>query len=363
MPKISPLAEHHRKKNAEFAEEDGWLIALHFGDPVHEYRAVRSQVGLLDLCHHSHLRLTGPDRVSYLQGMVTNDVKALTPGSGVYAALLDVNGKILADLRVFCTEDSFSVELLEPLKEKALAHLNRYLIADDVEISDLTGLYGMISLQGPKARPLLRDIVASEQIPPLMNSHGALQIADREARIVRSTHTGEEGFDLIIPIQDLTPVIESIEKAGKVFSLCWVGARAQEMLRVEAGIPRYGIDMDEDNLLLETGLDQAVSFEKGCYLGQEVVERIHSRGHVNRKLAGMVLEGKTAASRGDKITSGEKEIGRVTSSIFSPHSKSPIALGYVHRDYLQPGTRVFIERDGELVPGMISSVPFYRSSS
>ena len=363
MAKSTPLVEIQRANGAELCEESGWILASHFGAPLEEYQAVRSGVAILDMCHYTALHLTGPDRVSYLQGMVSNDVKGLTPGTGLYAAVLDVNGKILADLRVLCTEASFMLLLWEPLKQKVITHLNRYLVADDVEIRDDDGRCGMISLQGPKARSLLGAVALANELPSQMHSHRLLRIGEREIRVIRSTHTGEEGFDLLTEIQDLTPVVEEMEKAGAGFSLRWAGLHAQELLRVEAGLPRYGIDMNEETLLLETGLDHAVSFHKGCYLGQEVVERVRSRGHVNRKLTGMVLEGKSTASRGDKIRSEEKEIGRVTSSIFSPHSKSPIALGYVHRDYLAPGTRVFIERDEKLVPGMISSLPFYRPSS
>ena len=362
MAKSTPLVEIQRANGAELCEESGWILASHFGAPLEEYQAVRSGVAILDMCHYTALHLTGPDRVSYLQGMVSNDVKGLTPGTGLYAAVLDVNGKILADLRVLCTEASFMLLLWEPLKQKVITHLNRYLVADDVEIRDDDGRCGMISLQGPKARSLLGAVALANELPSQMHSHRLLRIGEREIRVIRSTHTGEEGFDLLMKIQDLAPVAKEIEKAGVAFSLRWAGLHAQEVLRVEAGLPRYGVDMDEDTLFLETGLDHAVSFHKGCYLGQEVVERIRSRGHVNRKLVGIVLEGENAACHGDKISSEGKEIGKVTSSVVSPALKRPIALGYVHHDYLQPGTRISIERNGELLAVAIAPLPFYPTS-
>ena len=362
MAKSTPLVEIHRAHGAELVEESGWILASHFGARLEEYEAVRSRVGLLDLCHYAALHLTGPDRVSYLQGMVTNDVKTLAPGAGLYAAILDVTGKILADLRVLCTEASFMLVLWEPLKQKVVTHLNRYLVADDVEIGDSNGRYGMLSIQGPKARPLLRQLAPAEELPPRMHGHRLLRIGEREVRVIRSTHTGEEGFDLLMEIGCLAPVVGQLEKAGAAFSLRWVGLRAQEILRVEAGLPRYGIDMDEENLILETALEQAISFQKGCYLGQEVVERIRSRGHVNRRLVGMALEGERAVIRGDKVKSGDKEIGRVTSSVVSPALKRPIALSYAHRDYWQPGTKISVERNGDLVAGAIAPLPFYTPS-
>jgi len=359
MSKQSPLTGLHRSNGAEFAEQDGWLLPLHFGDSCREYQAVRTAAGLLDLCHRCLLRLSGPDRVSFLQGMVSNDVKGLAPGEGTYAAFLDIQGKILADARVFCAEEFFLVDLWESRREKILAHLNRYLIADDVEIADWTDQRGILSLQGPKASRLIAELLQGDQIPPRALGHRASQIAGAEVSLIRSTHTGEEGCDLLIETKDLLPVALRIAELGKKLSLGWIGTKALEVLRIESGIPRYGIDMDENNLLLETGLEQAVSFDKGCYLGQEVIERIHSRGHINRRLGGMVLEGDVPAERGDAVRAGEKEIGKVTSSAFSPVRKAVLALGYVHRDYLKAGTPVTVEVQGKNVPAVISSLPFY----
>jgi len=353
----------HRARGAELVEQDGWILPARFGAPLEEYEAVRSAVGLLDMCDYTALSVTGPDRVSYLQGMVSNDVKKLAPGSGVYAAVLDVNGKILADLRVLCAEESFIILLKESLKEKVIAQLNRYLVADDVEISDTAGRYGMISLQGPHALLLLSAVAPHQDSPVHRVDHRLLRIAEREVRAIRATHTGEEGFDLLMEVGDLAPVVGEIERAGTALALRWTGLQAQEILRVEAGLPRYGIDMDEDNLLLETGLNQSVSFNKGCYIGQEVIERVRSLGHVNRKLAGIALNGENPAQRGDKIHSEGKEIGRVTSSVFSPKIGRPIALGYVHRDYLETGTTVSIERNEERIAGIITALPFVFSTS
>lgn len=361
MPKQSPLKHLYRAAAAECTEENGWILPLHFGDPLQEYQSVRTQVGLLDLCHRGLLRLTGPDRISFLQGMVSNDVKSLNPRDGIYAAFLDIHGKILADVRIFSMDDSLLLDLWEPLKDKILAHLNRYLIADEVEIADLTGQYSTLSPQGPKARPLLEELFQHQQFPARELEHRPFRVGDTDLFIVRATHTGEEGYDLLLPIKDLLPTGSRIQEIGKKFSLQWVGTQAQEILRIEAGIPRYGMDMNEDNLLLETGLDQAVNFHKGCYLGQEVVERVRSRGHVNRKLVGMLLEGETAADRGSPIYAGEKEIGKVTSSVSSPASKRPLAFGYVHRDYVQPATAVTIRSNARVIPALVSALPFYRS--
>lgn len=361
MAQESPLAARHRANGAEFIEEDSRILPLHFGSPLREYESVRSHVGILDLCYRSLLRFRGSDRASYLQGMVSNDVKALAPGSGVRAAVLDVNGKILSDLRVFCEKDSFLIDLWEFRRAKILAHLNHYLVAEDVELDDLTGRYGILSLQGPRTRLLLNRVLLPQELPPEMHGHRPARIGKAEVRVVRSTHTGEDGVDLFLEAEGLPEVVSRLEEAGRSLSLRWVGCQALDLLRLEAGTPRYGVDMDEGNLLLETGLDDAVSFQKGCYLGQEVIERIHSRGHVNKKLTGLILAGETAAHRGDPIYSSDQEIGKITSSRLSPMLKRPIALGYVHRDYLAPGTEVSVRHEGKSIRARISSLPFYRS--
>lgn len=363
MAKPTLLSERHRSRGAALVEDDGWLLPAHFGAPADEYEAVRSAVGVLDLCNYAALRLTGPDRVSYLQGMVTNDVKPLAPGDGVAAAITDVNGKILADLRVLCTEDSFVLVLRESLKQKAIDHLNRYLVADDVEIADEGARYGMVSVQGPHAL-LLLNAAAPRQDPPVrMYAHRVLAIAQRQVRAIRTTHTGEDGYDLLADSGDLAPVVDELERAGAPLALRWAGLDALEILRVEAGLPKYGVDMDETNLLLETGLDQAVSFHKGCYLGQEVIERVHSRGHVNKKLAGIFLDGNAAAKRGDKIFAAEKEIGAVTSSVVSPKLNRAIALGYIHRDYWEPGAAVSVATGATARHGVVAALPFVYATS
>jgi folate-binding protein YgfZ len=363
VAKESPLAEIHRSNGAEFAEENGWLLPARFGDPMQEYQGVRSHVGLLDFCHRGILRFTGPDRVSFLQGMVSNDVKKLSAGEGIAAAVLNIQGKILADCRVLCTQDSLLVDLWEFLKDKIAAHLDRYLIADEVEIADLSGELGILCLQGPMSGSLLKEFLEQAEIPAAEHSHRTFSIQGTEVRVIRSSYTGEEGYDLMIKRHDLSSILPRLRQLGGKFGARWVGSQALEILRVEAGIPWYGSDMTEDNLLLEAGLERAVSFQKGCYLGQEVVERIRSRGHVNKRLAGIVLDGDSSAATDDPVHADHKEIGRITTSVFSPFLKRHVALGYIHRDYLGPETPVSVKHDSELVKARIAALPFYERQS
>jgi folate-binding protein YgfZ len=360
MAKQSLLSAFHRSNGAQFVERDGWLLPHYFSDTAAEYAAVRSAVGFIDLGHRGLLQLTGADRGSFLQGMVSNDVKALKPGAGQYATVLNQQGKVLADVHVLCSDNSFYLDLWEVTKDKISEHLNRYLVADEVEIADRTDEYGIISLQGPRAEDCLRRIVGQSDLPGVSMAHRMVKIDDAQVCVVCATSTGETGFDLIIPRSHLKNTAQKLTEAGKEFSGAWIGEEAHNILRIEAGIPRYGIDFTEDNLLLEVGLDQAVSFTKGCYLGQEVVERIRSRGHVNKKLVGLIFDGREPASRGD-VLSADKPVGTITSSVFSPALSKPIALGYVHKDYWSSDTSLSVSHDGGSLDAKVAALPFVRT--
>jgi folate-binding protein YgfZ len=353
----------HQASGAVLADYDGWRLPRHFGNPTAEYESIRRAVGLLDFSNRAILEFTGTDRLSYLQGLISNDLRALSSGEGIYAAFLSQQGKVLGDCRVLATDDRFILDIWEPLKPKILDHLNRYLVADEVEINDLTHRYAMFSIQGPNCEALLGTFVAKDQQPKQPVDHSLAEIGGIEVRICRYSHTGEDGFDLMIPIDSIESMARQFTTAGSAYSAEWVGEEAYEILRIEAGIPRYGVDITEDNLILETGLDHAVSFNKGCYLGQEVVERIRSRGHVNKNLTGLVISGEKPPVVGSKILLAEKEIGTITSSVYSPALSSPIALGYVHRDHRLPGAGLLIRHGHEIFNATVASLPFIDSGS
>jgi folate-binding protein YgfZ len=177
--------------------------------------------------------------------------------------------------------------------------------------------------------------------------------------LVRADHSGEDGFDLIVQNAQLEAVAQGLKQLGA----SWVGARAQNILRVEAGIPRYGVDFNEENLLLEVGLENSYSYTKGCYLGQEVVERIRSRGHVNKKLCGLLLDGNTPANGGDAIFAGDNDVGKITSSVASLALNRPIALGYIHKDSCSPGTRLTVRQGVNSIAATVSPLPFIDPSA
>lgn len=360
MVKQSVLSAFHQSNGAKFVERDGWLLPAHFGNSGQEYTAVRSAVGLMDLSYRGLLQFTGPDRLSFLQGMLSNDLRVLKPFTGQYATLLSQQGKVIADVRVLCALNSFYLDFLENLKEKILAHLNRYLVADEVEIADRSTEYATLSIQGRQSEALLRKLIGQAPLPADSLQHAMVNIDATAICAVYASHTGEIGFDLIVPVAKLPVIAQQLTESGKQFSAAWIGEEAQNILRIEAGIARYGVDFTEDNLLLEVGLDDAVSFNKGCYLGQEVVERIRSRGHVNKKLIGLCLEGQDAASPRDVILFGGKPVGTITSSVHSPALGKPIALGYVNKECWNPDTSLTVNHNGISIGAEVTSLPFVR---
>jgi aminomethyltransferase len=361
MAKQSSLTDFHKGNGAIFSERDGWLLPIHFGNPAAEYTAVRSTCGFIDLSHRGLLQLTGPDRLSFLQGMLSNDLNLLKPFEGQYATLLTQQGKVIADVRVLCSLNSFYLDFWENLKDRVIEHLNRYLVADEVEIADRSDEYATLSVQGSQSEALLQKLFGTTALPAKLMHHAMVDVDGTAICVVRASHTGEPGFDLIAPKSNMRDLVERLTEIGKPISAAWVGEEALNILRVEAGIPRYGVDFTEDNLLLEVGIEDAYSYTKGCYLGQEVVERIRSRGHVNRKLCGLLIEGSQPAESGAPLYAAEKEVGQITSSVVSPRLRRVIALGYVHKDFWQPATELAIHRDGSKAGATVTAVPFITS--
>ncbi len=225
-------------------------------------------------------------------------------------------------------------------------------------IADWSSRYSILSAQGAKAGDFIGELLRQNDLPAKTLEHRACQFKSFPVLAVRRSHTGEEGYDLLVEQKDLPTLTAGCEEVAERHSARWIGLQAQEILRVESGIPRYGVDMTEENLLLETGLDDAVNFHKGCYLGQEVVERIRARGHVNRKLTGLVLAGETLPDRHAPVHANGKEIGMITSRVISPARKCPLALAYLQRDFLAPGTRVSILDQGAPRGAEVSALPF-----
>ncbi len=350
----SPLADDHLSQGASLGPYRGVVVPARFSDPKLEHQAVRHAAGLFDFSFRAKLALKGEDRGRFLQGMVTNDVEKLKPGQGTYAMLLDAHGHILADARIYRAEDRFLLDTDADLRDKVMKIFEHYIIMDEVEQEPLA-LFAL-ALQGPRARPLLEKTLHIG-LPAMSEfDHFATNCVGVPVRVVRATSTGEEGYEVWTSAQGMMDVWGAACAQAPANELLPGGTEALETLRIEAGMPRYGEDFDEDTLALETGLLNAMSFTKGCYVGQEVVERTRSRGHVNWKLVGLWVGSASAPPSGEKLFSEGKEAGEVTSACVSPSLARTIALGYVRREVSEPGSEVTLASG----PGAeVTALPFY----
>ena len=329
--------------------------------PAAEYDAVRGGVGagLFDLSARGRIEVAGAEAVQFLNGLVTNDVKALAPGAWMYAALPNVQGRLLALARVLrpTAAEAFLFETEAATRERVHQSLARFSLAGDFRVRDVTDETTQLSLQGARAMELVAQIIGDEAAQ-LERMH-AITVAWRDyaLTIARATDTGEDGFELIGSKDALSELHAALGAAG--VHPC--GADALEVLRVEAGLPHYGVDMSEANVVSESVPEEAISYTKGCYVGQEIIARIHWRGHVAKKLTGLLLAGADPPAPGALIATPDgKEIGRVTSTVFSPRLGHAVALGYVKYDYLAPDTEVRIGDEG--AAARVAALPLVRGS-
>ncbi|HEX8000350.1 MAG TPA: aminomethyltransferase family protein [Pyrinomonadaceae bacterium] len=357
----SPLDDVYRRLGAEMFERDGWLLPAFFSDVAAEYTAVREGgAGLIDLSSRGRVRVSGAEAVQFLNGLVTNDVKALSVGEWMTAAFPNAQGRLLAFARVIHQEEGFLFDTEAATAERVFKTLERFTLAGDFRVAEMTNKIAMLSLQGARAGAILGATLGEEAARVERGCVSVGRWQERSVSVIRATHTGEDGFDLFISAEDAAPLFEALVQAGARP----VGFDALETLRIEAGQPRHNVDMDESNVVLETGLDEAVSYTKGCYIGQEIIARIHWRGHVAKRLAGLSFEDDRAIPAGTKVrTPDGKDVGRVTSSAFSPRMGKQVALAYVKYDYLAPGTEVRVSVDGDDErAALVCELPFVSGS-
>ena len=305
-----------------------------FGDVRSEFQALAAAAGVYQLSARAKVSLTGSDRVRWLNGMVTNNIRDLAPGHGVYAFLLNPQGHILGDLYAYNRGESLLVDTDQSRLEKILAVFDKYIIMDDVEVAGEK--LEAVGIAGPKSREALQ--AAEFEVPDLRPLQFAGATWQQTAvTLVRGDNPCVESFELWLAPGELEKVYEALVKAGAKA----VGTAALDLLRIAGGIPRYGIDIRERDLPQETEQERALNFSKGCYVGQEIVERIRSRGQVRRKFTGFEVNG-PLPSPGSKVLVEGKEVGEITSAASLPLSggEHRVALGYIRREVATPGKQV-----------------------
>ncbi len=343
-----PLEEHHAAIGATLRAEGEQLVPARYGALAAEYAALVSQVGIVDLSAHGRFAVEGKDRVAFLNGWVSQHVKPLRPGLGVAALFLTAQGKVIADVTLDCLADAFWLATdvaAAPAVQKKLAPLAR---AGDFRLADLRAAYAVIGLIGPDAPGVIERATGAkpdawrttltvekvgggtEELPVF--AHERLCVGDAPALTVRRPRYGLPAFELFVPRESAVTVWKALTGAGATP----VGWDALEACRIERGVGRFGYDFDDTTLAPEAGLGHAISYTKGCYVGQETVAKIHWRGHdqTARRLVALALDGDDFAgqpvpARGTPILADGKEAGHLTSAVRHPVTGAVVALGYV----------------------------------
>jgi folate-binding protein YgfZ len=358
----------HRQAGATMSERDGWSIPTSYGNAQREYAAVREAgAGLIDLSPRGRLLVSGTEAIQFLNGLITNDMKTLAENSWMAAAFPNVQGRLIASVRVARLHDevtekksspAFLIDTEAATHDRVLKNIERFTLAGDFRVTDITSQSATLSLQGTRASE-----IAGKVFGPQVSSLGSKQLAQIAGQegssvgliVLRATHTGADGFDIIVDAARAISLWNDLKTAGAQP----IGYDALETLRIEAGIPRHGVDMDETNVVTEALFDDTVSYTKGCYLGQEIIARIKYRGHVAKRLSGLVFDQKAELEPGAAVESeAGKEIGRLTSVTYSPRLDRTIALGYLKYDYLSVGTTVKVASENNEFVARVAELPF-----
>jgi folate-binding protein YgfZ len=332
--------------------------------PTHspEYESARQHAVLFDLSSRSKVELSGPEALIFLHNLCTQDVKNLPMGAGCEAFLTNAKARIIAPIFVgryeYAGRDVIWVDSDAGLNDKLLQHLNHYLISEQVELADRTREFGMLHICGPHSRTTLDQVVNEPlpELPPL--HHVSRSIVGHTCFIRRRVPLGLSGYDVLCETGKLTQVRDALLSAGATAA----GDEVYEILRVEAGTPVFGKDIDEDRFVVEVGrTKQAISYTKGCFLGQEPIVMARDRGHVNRLLVGVKIEGGEAIKPGTRLFRDGTEVGQVTSSALSPALGQPIALAYLRRGSWDAGTRLQIDPPADGRQAVVAALPMVPS--
>jgi folate-binding protein YgfZ len=349
---------------AVLREQDGCVVAAHYSDARAEYESVRGDAGagLFDLSSRGRVEVSGGEAVQFLNGMLTNDVAGLEEGAWMHAAFPNPQGRLIAPARVLRRGDSFLFDTEAATYERVLKYLERYTLAGDFRVRDLTAETALLTVQGARAHEITAAALGDEHLNVARGRVSSARFREGDVMLLRATHTAEDGFDLFVGASEAAALWGALVEAGARPA----GFDALEVLRVEAGLPRYGVDSSEANVVLEVvDESETVSYTKGCYAGQEIIARIHWRGHVAKKLAGIIFDrdAEPPADSSVRSCAEGREIGRITSNAFSPRLRRQVGLAVIRYDSLAPGTEVKVfSGEAELCAAHVAELPLVRGS-
>lgn len=327
------LQQFHSSRGAILNEN---AFVLSYESVEAEYLALTREAALIDLSFRSRVCLLGADREKFLHGQITNDVLRLKVGEGTYGALVTAKGRLETDLFAYKLQDEILLDFEPGLTERISDRLAKYIIAEDVQIVDVAPFYSLLSVQGPRSRELLAN-AAVGALPEKPLTWTKNSSANGDLYVIHSGRFGLTGYDLFVPDADAQALAERLATTIKP-----AGIEACEISRIENGIPRFGVDMDESNLAPEALSDNAISYAKGCYIGQEIIARIRTYGQVAKALRLLRLPNdlQHLPPRGEKLFKAGKEVGFITSATLSPKHGGKVALGYVRKEANSVGESV-----------------------
>jgi folate-binding protein YgfZ len=346
MSNRTPLNDIAAQAGAVFMEEADWAVPAHFGDPAAEYHVAREQAAMFDMSHVGKIEVTGGEAGSFLHNLSTNDVTGLAIGAGCEAFLCTAKARVVAHLLIYHLvlgdgREAYWLDVVPGESEKVIKHLDHFVISEQVEFSDRTREFAQLHLAGPGAKAvlekaLLDDVPNLAELQHMMRTFGSAGAC----HVRRHDALGVPGYDIVCLGSRAAGVWQLLSGSGAKAA----GRNAYEALRIEAGTPWFGRDIDENTLAPEVArTEQVICYTKGCFLGQEPIVRIRDIGQINRTLTGLSIEGTTPVPHGAKLFREGKEVGFVTSSALSPGSGKVAALGYVRRGQSSPGTPLEVE--------------------
>ncbi|MFO0840457.1 MAG: hypothetical protein U1D55_18265 [Phycisphaerae bacterium] len=331
-------AKHYRP--AEVSEQRGVRLPMRFTEIAEEYRHARESAGLIERGDRALVRVDGKDRYSWLHNLVTNEVKKLEDDRGVYAFAIDVRGRVQLDMNILSFDGALWLDLDTALVDAALRHLNRFLISEDVQLATSPAPLARLAIAGPKSTQVAQQVagIALSALPEL----GSAPIARSAdvgssgfpARLLRHDFAGVGGFELIVP-REQAPIWW--DRLAEIDGVRPIGQSALDVLRIEAGIPWMGRDIDDKTVPPEAGqVARSISYQKGCYLGQEIIERMRSHGSLSRRLVRVACDAGEGLAVPTPLRSGAQEVGRVTSLVRHPLRDEWIGLGYLRTTHKPP---------------------------
>ena len=337
----TPLAELHRAAGARMGTWFGCALPDEFGDWREEYRFARESVALVDKNYRAYLEFTGPDRVRYLNAILTNNIKDLKENHGNVSLFLNPQGHIQAEIETYAMADKLFCVSYAMIRERLVAGLDKYIIMDDVTLTDQTEVYATVALEGPKAAQVVKEVSGVDlgelsELESRKVSVGAISCG-----LVKRSPGGLSGGELLVLREEAEALWKIIAHAARKYGGGPMGYTALNALRLELGVPWFGYDFGEKQIPHEAGLqDSHISYTKGCYTGQEIVERVRSRGQVNRRRVDLIFDGASAPNAGETLTVDGKEVGSVTRAAVPSFLAQAIGMGYVRKDHNAAGSQL-----------------------